>query len=285
MALPDLTGQNIENTYQRVLQTDGINVYNGTGSLVTLQYTGSFTGDGSGLTGITAVAAPAGPDQSIQFNDGGATSGSGNFTFDKTINVVLLSGSLIVSNSLDTEQRFLYDTANNLAANWEDRRLLGITQEVVVDWGVTLLNDLSEAISVDWTNRQLYDSNSTLVLDYSSLVLNDGAGINSVNWERRKLLDPNNTESIDWNSRVTNDITGVTSINWQDRRLFDLNVTRSIDWNNRRAYDLNDVISFNWRDRLLQSPNGNTLLDWNTNGSITITGNLSVTGTIDGGTF
>jgi hypothetical protein len=191
MALPDLTGQNIENTYQRVLQTDGINVYNGTGSLVTLQYTGSFTGDGSGLTGITAVAAPAGPDQSIQFNDGEATSGSGNFTFDKTTNVVLLSGSLIVSNSLDTEQRFLYDTANNLAANWEDRRLLGITQEVVVDWGVTLLNDLSEAISVDWTNRQLYDSASKLSND----------------WNARRLFGPNGQITLDW---ANNNIARVT---------------------------------------------------------------------------
>ncbi len=32
MALPDLTGQNIENTYQRVLQTDGTTIYDGTGS-------------------------------------------------------------------------------------------------------------------------------------------------------------------------------------------------------------------------------------------------------------
>ncbi len=33
----DLTGQNIENTYQRVLQTpDGATFYDGTGSLVTL---------------------------------------------------------------------------------------------------------------------------------------------------------------------------------------------------------------------------------------------------------
>jgi len=36
MALPDLTGQNIENTYQRILQTDGINFYDGTGSAVSL---------------------------------------------------------------------------------------------------------------------------------------------------------------------------------------------------------------------------------------------------------
>ena len=36
MALPDLTGQNIQDTYQRVLQTDGGTLRDGTGSLVTL---------------------------------------------------------------------------------------------------------------------------------------------------------------------------------------------------------------------------------------------------------
>lgn len=41
MALPDLTGQNIENTYQRILQTDGTLIYDGTGSIVNLP-TGSF---------------------------------------------------------------------------------------------------------------------------------------------------------------------------------------------------------------------------------------------------
>jgi len=35
MALPDLTGQNIQDTYQRVLQTDGINILDGTGSIFT----------------------------------------------------------------------------------------------------------------------------------------------------------------------------------------------------------------------------------------------------------
>ena len=35
MALPDLTGQNIQDTYQRVLQTDGGTLRDGTGSLVT----------------------------------------------------------------------------------------------------------------------------------------------------------------------------------------------------------------------------------------------------------
>ncbi len=39
----DLTGQDIENTYQRVLQTDGTLVYDGTGSLVNINLSGSVT--------------------------------------------------------------------------------------------------------------------------------------------------------------------------------------------------------------------------------------------------
>jgi hypothetical protein len=51
----DFTGQDIETTYQRVLQTDGINIYDGTGSLITNfpsfstgSYTGSFEGEFTG---------------------------------------------------------------------------------------------------------------------------------------------------------------------------------------------------------------------------------------------
>ena len=45
----DFTGQDIETTYQRVLQTDGQFVYDGTGSLVTLIDTGSFATTGSNI--------------------------------------------------------------------------------------------------------------------------------------------------------------------------------------------------------------------------------------------
>lgn len=53
----DLTGQNIENTYQRILQTpDGINFYNGTGSIVPIATTGSniFIGNQT-ITGSLTV--------------------------------------------------------------------------------------------------------------------------------------------------------------------------------------------------------------------------------------
>jgi len=67
----------------------------------------SFVGNGSGITGITATAAPAGPNESIQFNDAGATSGSGNFTFDKATNTVSLTGSLQITGS--NTSRLMYN--------------------------------------------------------------------------------------------------------------------------------------------------------------------------------
>ena len=80
----DLTGQNIENTYPRILQTpDGVNVYDGTGS--------AFT--------FTAVAIPEGPNTSVQFNGNGLFSGSSNFTFNSASNALTLTGSLNVTGS------------------------------------------------------------------------------------------------------------------------------------------------------------------------------------------
>jgi len=71
MSLPDLTGQNIENTYQRLVQTDGANFYDGTGSIINLgeeifPYTGSAIITGSLiLTGSAYVSGGL----SIQYID------------------------------------------------------------------------------------------------------------------------------------------------------------------------------------------------------------------------
>jgi hypothetical protein len=46
----DLTGQDIENTYQRVLQTDGTLIYDGTGSLFTISGSGGTIDTGSFVT-------------------------------------------------------------------------------------------------------------------------------------------------------------------------------------------------------------------------------------------
>jgi hypothetical protein len=100
-------------TYAPVFPFTGSAIITGslevTGSITSTEgFTGSFQGDGSGLTGITA--APAGPDKSIQFNDAGATSGSGDFTFDKSLNIAYLTGSLEVTNGITGS---LYGTATS----------------------------------------------------------------------------------------------------------------------------------------------------------------------------
>tara|TARA_R110000823_G_scaffold18665_2_gene58256 strand:+ start:247 stop:642 length:396 start_codon:yes stop_codon:yes gene_type:complete len=41
MALNDLTGQNIQDTYQKVVQTDGTNLSDGTGSLLPISFNGN----------------------------------------------------------------------------------------------------------------------------------------------------------------------------------------------------------------------------------------------------
>ena len=41
MALNDLTGQNIQDTFQKVVQTDGTNLADGTGSLLPISFNGN----------------------------------------------------------------------------------------------------------------------------------------------------------------------------------------------------------------------------------------------------
>lgn len=110
----DLTGQNIENTYQRVVQTpDGINYYDGTGSLLPLSSsflsgasavgsTITFTrGDGSTfpVTVAAGTGAPGGPNTSVQFNGNGVFSGSSFFTFNSASDALTLTGSLNITGS------------------------------------------------------------------------------------------------------------------------------------------------------------------------------------------
>jgi len=95
----DFTDQNIENTYQRVLQTpDGTTFYDGTGSLVTLP--------SANTASLLTTASATG--NTITFTKGNGstfpvtvTGGSGTPTFPYTGSAII-SGSLIITGSLTT---------------------------------------------------------------------------------------------------------------------------------------------------------------------------------------
>ena len=92
MALPDLTGQNIQDTYQRVLQTDSGTLRDGTGSLVdelTIPGTGSF-----GRILCTTISASTG-----QFDD--ATIFLGDTSFNKAELDTLKEGKSIRTDVKD----------------------------------------------------------------------------------------------------------------------------------------------------------------------------------------
>ena len=92
MALPDLTGQNIQDTYQRVLQTDSGTLRDGTGSLVdelTIPGTGSF-----GRVICTTISASTG-----QFDE--ATIFLGTTSFNKAELDTLKEGKSIRTDAKD----------------------------------------------------------------------------------------------------------------------------------------------------------------------------------------
>ena len=111
----DFTGQNIENTYQRVLQTDGTNVYDGTGSLFTLPAAGVSqitAGNGivlspAGGTGIVEITALA-----SSYNTATGSYGS----FYDTGSQTAVSNLVIYSMSLSTT-----DISNGVYVSGSDR--------------------------------------------------------------------------------------------------------------------------------------------------------------------
>lgn len=252
MALPDLTGLNIEDTYERVLHTDGISLWDGTGSLVVLQYTGSFTGDGSQLTGIVATSNPAGPDQSIQFRDGAVTSGSGNFIFDKNSDSVSLIGNLFVytdggaTNNIDSQQRILFDQVSTQSINWDTRELIDPNKTNSVNWSTRVLLDQSANASIDWNNYELKDGSTSV--NWTLRFLYSTAGV-SVDYQSGHLFDNASTFAINWPDRYLFDRDGRTSIYWdRDRAMFDTKSSQSIDWGVRRLLGVDGttpVLSWN----------------------------------------
>jgi hypothetical protein len=140
MALPDLTGLNIEDTYQRVLHTDGTYIWDGTGSLVTLQYTGSLFGTASwAISASQAISASyvltasyalnteaAGNNYQVQFNIDDTLEASPYFTFNNDINSLIHGLGLSAYGSQSHAEGYSAQTAGDYSHTEGNQTSTGI---------------------------------------------------------------------------------------------------------------------------------------------------------------
>ena len=95
MALNDLTGQNIQDTYQKVVQTDGTSLADGTGSLLPISFDGNDVTISGSLTANEYVVSSSVTNITIATLSGSTTFG------DSADDTHQFTGSILVTGSVD----------------------------------------------------------------------------------------------------------------------------------------------------------------------------------------
>tara|TARA_B100000287_G_scaffold60184_1_gene52692 strand:+ start:214 stop:5103 length:4890 start_codon:yes stop_codon:yes gene_type:complete len=143
------------------------NYVSASGGLVSASFfSGSFGGDGSGITGITATTSPAGSDTHVQFNDGGSTGGDAGFTYNKTTDSITLAGHITASGDISSSlastvlagsASFGYMSGSNISASGN----ITANGDVNVGGDIFLLDDKK----IDSPNGELnVEANSHLTI-------------------------------------------------------------------------------------------------------------------------
>jgi len=144
---------------------------------------GTFFGDGSNLTGISAGGT---------FTGGTVT---GNTIFTQGVTANTFSGNSIVVNTVDSVSRVLQESNGDSRIHWGDGYLYNV--------GV---------IKLDWNNSFLYDSSSNLTLDWENTILTDPSnGSPSLVWKDRILSDNSNTTVLNWQNKIMSGMTNIQS--------------------------------------------------------------------------
>jgi len=150
---------NISSASVSILDIDSSKNVNISGSLIIngpvtgSSFTGSFVGNGSGLTGI--VTLPGGADTNIQFNDGGVFSGSADFTFNKTTDLLLLTGSLLISGSTPNQITGSLDISGSVNAD-NTEQFIRITNDFVINAGAANALQNVTGLSFSYGNGDEY---------------------------------------------------------------------------------------------------------------------------------
>ncbi len=199
----DFTGQNIEDSYQRILQTDGTLIYDGTGSAFTLPSSFPYTGSAliTGSLGITGSLIT----QNSPIDNTGIN----------TLTGVLTSGPIT-------------------KVNWLNGYLQNSTEVIIVDWETFNLYDDTGVNRLNWQNGILYDDAENTAIDWNRRRIIDSSGALSANFENRYLFYPDGlTTAIKYRTQNQIEMTGSVSISGS------LNVQGNITQN---GVDLNSLM-------------------------------------------
>lgn len=284
----NLTGQNIEDTYQRIIQTDGSSLYDGTGSLYV----------------VTAVAAPAGPINSIQFNDSGATSGSGDFTFNKTTNVVSLTGSINAeygfTGSLFGTAATASNTPNALVTGSITGNIITLTKgngtsfNLTVDTGSVTQIDTSSFVTTSSFNNFTSSYNTgSFTGSFTGILYGTASWAVSASYAANGMLQGTSGQILQididnqYQLRTTlNDTLGTGSVDFKRRSLLDSAGNVSADYSKRQLIDSAGNVSVDFRVRNLYYPDGSTTsIDYSVQDQTTINGFLLASGSFTGSLY
>ncbi len=205
---------------------------------------------------------------------------------------VEITGSLFVSNSINSENRQLIDSNGSGSIDWQDRGAPDANGVRSLNWGSRYLHRSDNIVIVDWENGlftgslsgtasfattasyinklnqdviitgSVYVSGSLLPTDR---VLYDSGSGRSIDWQNRRLKDNGGKDVVDWGNGKLNDTSIKTSIDWVNRIAYGSTTSASIDWDARQLSDESSNKSISWQNRRLLKSDGNTIsLNWET---------------------
>ena len=175
MALPDLTDQNIQDTYQRVLQTDGVNILNGTGSLFippTASYAEYAVSASHEIIKEVSSSYAETASYAVNFEVSGSVSAStyygdgSNLTGIET-DPFPYTGSAVITGSLTVSASFV-DFSNATVVNIPNLESLSLINPIVEYLDVTA--SISSGTSITLPNNLSYISSS--VYEYIEIFMN-----------------------------------------------------------------------------------------------------------------
>jgi hypothetical protein len=190
MALNNLTGQNIQDTYQRVVQTDGTNLADGIGSLLPISFNGNDVIISGSLTAHQYIVSSSVTNITIATLSGSTTFG------DSTDDTHIFTGNITASNNIKaigtiTATAATIDgtvTANKFVGNFKGT----LTKEGLSN--ILTLPDTTDTLVGRATNDTFTGLKTFSSAITSSIISASGNIIGSTSYFSRTIITLNSTD-------------------------------------------------------------------------------------------